>query len=129
MFSFIPIALAESPDATAVAQGQSGMVQIGLLVLMIAAFYFLLWRPQAKNAKMHREMIDNLKVGDEVVTAGGLRGKVKSIDDQVMIVALHPSWTEISLQKSSISSVLPRNTLSGESKSEPTKPEDSDNTQ
>jgi preprotein translocase subunit YajC len=52
------------------------------LVFMFAIFYFLLIRPQQKKAKEHRKLLDALKKGDQVVTAGGMHGKVSAIDDQ-----------------------------------------------
>jgi len=78
-------------DAFAMAgnQGQSGSASGGfegifMLLAMFAIFYFLLIRPQQKRAKQHKEMIDALKSGDQVVTAGGIHGKVVAIQDKVV---------------------------------------------
>lgn len=60
------------------------------LVFMFAIFYFLLIRPQQKKAKDHRALLDALKKGDQVVTAGGMHGKVSSLDDQVVTLEIAP---------------------------------------
>jgi len=74
-------------------QGQQGNASGGfegifMLVAMFAIFYFLLIRPQQKRAKQHKEMIDALKSGDQVVTAGGLHGKVVAVQDKVATVEI-----------------------------------------
>ena len=60
------------------------------LVFMFAIFYFLLIRPQQKKAKEHRALLDALKKGDQVVTAGGMHGKVSALDDQVVTLEIAP---------------------------------------
>ena len=74
-------------------QGQQGSASGGfegifMLLAMFAIFYFLLIRPQQKRAKQHKEMIDALKAGDQVITAGGLHGKVVSVQDKVVSVEI-----------------------------------------
>lgn len=64
-----------------VAQAFSGPV---MLLVMFGIFYFLLIRPQQKKAKEHRELLDSLKKGDLVVTAGGMHGKVTAIDEKIV---------------------------------------------
>lgn len=59
---------------------------IGMIVVLVIMFYFLLIRPQQKRMKEHREMINSLKKGDSVVTAGGLVGKVHDLKDEREIV-------------------------------------------
>lgn len=54
------------------------------LIFMFAIFYFLLIRPQQKKAKEHRTLLDSLKKGDQVITAGGMHGKVTAIDENVV---------------------------------------------
>ncbi len=68
--------------------GQSGYEGIIMLVIMFAIFYFLLIRPQQKRAKQHRQLIESLKVGDQVVTAGGLHGKVAAVQDSVITIEI-----------------------------------------
>ncbi|MDD2558917.1 MAG: preprotein translocase subunit YajC [Desulfuromonadaceae bacterium] len=62
-------------------QGYEGMI---MLVLMFAIFYFLLIRPQQKRAKQHRKLIESLKSGDNVITAGGIHGKIVTVQDDVI---------------------------------------------
>jgi len=58
------------------------------LILMFAIFYFLLIRPQQKKAKQHKEMIGNLKIGDRIVTNGGLYGNIVRMKDQTIIIEI-----------------------------------------
>ena len=60
------------------------------LVFMFAIFYFLLIRPQQKKAKEHKALLEGLKKGDQVVTAGGIHGKVTSLDDLVVTLEIAP---------------------------------------
>jgi preprotein translocase subunit YajC len=67
------------------ATGGLGAIQQFIpLVLMFAIFYFLLIRPQQKKAKEHRALLDNIKKGDQVITAGGVHGKVASVEDGIV---------------------------------------------
>ena len=68
--------------------GGSGLEGIFMLLAMFAIFYFLLIRPQQKRAKQHKEMIESLKSGDQVVTAGGIHGKVVSVLDKVVTLEI-----------------------------------------
>jgi preprotein translocase subunit YajC len=68
--------------------GGSGLEGIFMLVAMFAIFYFLLIRPQQKRAKQHREMIQALKSGDQVVTAGGIHGRVVTVQDSVVTLEI-----------------------------------------
>ncbi|MCA1905998.1 MAG: preprotein translocase subunit YajC [Desulfarculus sp.] len=61
-----------------------------MLVLMFAVFYFLLIRPQQKKAKQHKEMLSNLRKGDNVLTSGGLYGKITGITDNVVVLEVAP---------------------------------------
>ncbi|MDI6852210.1 MAG: preprotein translocase subunit YajC [Deltaproteobacteria bacterium] len=58
------------------------------MIFMVAIFYFLLIRPQQRKAKEHKQMLDNLKRGDRVVTAGGLIGEITSISDQTVTIEI-----------------------------------------
>ncbi len=62
-------------------QGAGGLAAFMPLIILIVIFYFLLIRPQQKRAKQHREMLNNLKKGDRVITSGGMYGNITSIDD------------------------------------------------
>ncbi|KTD06217.1 SecYEG protein translocase auxillary subunit [Legionella gratiana] len=83
-------------------------------LIMIAAifvlFYFMLIRPQNKRAKEHRDLVSNLKKGDEIITSGGILAKVVSLDEQYIKISL-AEGVEINLQKGAVSAVLPKGTL------------------
>ncbi len=66
--------------------GDAAMHNIVFMVLLFAIFYFLLIRPQQKQAKAHREMVDNLQRGDSVVTSGGIHGKIHRVEEDVVVV-------------------------------------------
>ncbi|NQV86923.1 MAG: preprotein translocase subunit YajC [Woeseiaceae bacterium] len=80
-----------------------------MMVLMFAAFYFLLIRPQQKKQKAHAELVSNLKIGDEVLTAGGILAKVSAVSDHYAVVTISDN-TEIKIQKASVSMVVPKGT-------------------
>lgn len=107
MSFLISDALAAAPATHAQGDGSFSLIMI---VAIFVLFYFMLIRPQNKRAKEHRELVSNLKKGDEIVTAGGILAKVISIDDQYLRVSLNEG-VEILLQRSSVSSVLPKGTL------------------
>ena len=72
--------------------------------------YFLMIRPENKRRKSHQEMLASLDLGEEVVTAGGILGKVSKISDQYIELSIADN-TKIKVQKTSISTVLPKGTL------------------
>lgn len=80
------------------------------LILMFVAMYFLMIRPQQKRAKEQKAMMDALAKGDEVVTAGGLLGKVAKVTDAYVTLEVS-SGTEIVVQKQSVTVLLPKGTL------------------
>lgn len=81
-----------------------------MMVLMFAAFYFLLIRPQQKKQKAHTELVSGLQVGDEILTAGGILGKVSGVSEHYAVVKINDD-TEIKIQKSSVSMVVPKGTV------------------
>jgi preprotein translocase subunit YajC len=81
--------------------GGSGMEGIIMLVVMFAIFYFLLIRPQQKRAKQHKELVNNLKAGDQVVTAGGIHGKIVAVQDALVTLEI-ASNVRIKISRSSI---------------------------
>lgn len=87
--------------------GTFSMVMIAAIFVL---FYFMLIRPQNKRAKEHRELISNIKKGDEIITVGGILGKVSTIDESYMKVTV-AEGIDIALQKNAVSSVLPKGTL------------------
>jgi len=107
------ISSAFTQTATAAAAGgdmQSTLMSMLPLLLMFAVLYFVMIRPQMKKQKEHRAMIDALAKGDEVVTAGGMLGKVSKIGDAYIGVEL-TAGVEVQLQRSAVIQVLPKGTL------------------
>ena len=81
-----------------------------LLFGFMILIYFLMIRPENKRRKTHQDMLTSLDVGEEIVTAGGILGKVTKINDQYIELSISDS-TKIKIQKTSISAVLPKGTL------------------
>lgn len=94
---------------TAGAEGGS-MINMILMLGMFVVLYFVMIRPQMKRQKEVKLMIEALAVGDEVVTAGGLMGKVTHIKDQYITVELVPG-TEVKMQRNAVTAVLPKGTI------------------
>ncbi len=92
------------------AQQGGGSSFLIMMALMFAAFYFLLIRPQNKKQKQHKELVAGLQVGDEVLTAGGILGKITGVSEHYAVVAVSDN-TEIKVQKASVSMVVPKGTF------------------
>ena len=108
---FISSAFAQTaPAAAAGGDMQSTLMSMLPLLLMFAVLYFVMIRPQMKKQKEHRAMIDTLAKGDEIVTAGGLLGKVSKIGDAYIGVEL-ASGVEVQMQRQAVVQVLPKGTL------------------
>ncbi len=84
--------------------GQQGYEGLIMLVLMFAIFYFLLIRPQQKRAKQHRELVGALKSGDQIVTAGGMHGKVVSVEETSATVEI-ATGVKVKMNRTSITEV------------------------
>lgn len=80
------------------------------IIAIFVVFYFLLIRPQQKRAKETKAMLDALQKGDEVVTAGGMVGRIIKIDAQYTSVEIAPN-VEITVQRGAISQLLPKGTI------------------
>lgn len=96
-------------QAPAAAQG-GGIESILLIVVMFGVMYFLMIRPQMKRAKEHKTMVDSLQKGDEVITAGGILGRITKVDDQYITVAVAEA-VEMQMQRAAIQTVLPKGTI------------------
>jgi preprotein translocase subunit YajC len=94
-------AFAMANNAAAQQGGRPGYEGIIMLVIMFAIFYFLLIRPQQKRAKQHKQLIESLKIGDQVVTAGGIHGKVAAIQDTVVTIEI-ATGVKIKINRSSV---------------------------
>ena len=112
MSFFISDALAEGGAAA----GQGGdpitalLFPIGLLVL----FYFFLIRPQSKRAKEHKSMVEALSKGDEVLTQGGILGKITKVSENFVTLEISDNVT-INVQKASVGSLMPKGTIKEQS--------------
>jgi preprotein translocase subunit YajC len=90
--------------------GGSDMLGLLPIVLMFVVLYFLMIRPQMKRAKEHKAMVEALQKGDEVVTAGGVVGRVSKVDENYIALNV-ASNVEITVQRASVQVVLPKGTL------------------
>ena len=88
----------------------SGFMSLLPLILIFVVFYFFLIRPQMKQAKEHKQMVEALAKGDEVVTSGGMLGKITKIGDSFIHVEIAPN-IEVKVQKHSVTAILPKGTL------------------
>jgi preprotein translocase subunit YajC len=107
---FISPAAADTMGPTA---GNSAAASFSLplmLVVFVAFIYFTVWRPQNKRAKEQRDMLNALTKGDEIVTTGGIAGKVSKITQTYIVLAVTDT-VEITVQKSAVATVLPKGTL------------------
>jgi preprotein translocase subunit YajC len=118
------ISNAYAQAAEAAPNAAAGGMNIMFIVLMFVVMYFLMIRPQMKRAKEHKTLLDALAKGDEIVTNGGIAGRVVAVGDnfvQVDIAAAHADGvalakaaaanTVVAVQKQAISTVLPKGTL------------------
>lgn len=101
----------DSAWAQAAGGGQaSGLSALLFPIGLIVVFYFLLIRPQQKKQKEHRQMVEALSAGDEIVTGGGVLGKVTEIGDQFLTVEI-ADRVQIKIQRHTIAAVLPKGTV------------------
>ena len=108
---FISSAIAQTaPAAAAGGDVQSSLMGMLPLVLMFVVLYFVMIRPQMKKAKEHKNMVEALAKGDEVVTAGGLLGKVTKLNEGFLTVEIS-TGVEVQLQRSAVVQVLPKGTI------------------
>jgi preprotein translocase subunit YajC len=87
-----------------------GLMSLLPLILIFVVFYFFLIRPQMKQAREHKQMVEALAKGDEVVTSGGLLGRITKIGDTFIHMEIAPN-TEVKIQKHSVTAVMPKGTI------------------
>lgn len=102
-------ALADTAAGGAAQQG-SPFSLIVMFAVFFLFFYFVMWRPQSKRAKEQRDLLNSLAKGDEVITSGGILGRILKITDQYVALTIHNS-TEMVVQKAAIVGALPKGTL------------------
>ncbi len=115
-FSGITNALAEvtqtaSTNTTPATTTQGSFLHmLPMLIIFVVVFYFLLVRPQTKRAKEQKQMLGNITVGDEVMTTGGIIGRITKIKDNYATLTVGKE-NEIIIQKGAIASILPKGTM------------------
>jgi preprotein translocase subunit YajC len=109
---FISSAFAQTAPAAAEAGGglQSTLMSMLPLILMFVVLYFVMIRPQMKKQKEHRAMIDALAKGDEIVTGGGMLGKVTKLGEGNITLEV-AAGVEIQVQRSAVVQVLPKGSI------------------
>ena len=108
---FISQAFAQAPAPAAAPDSFLGSLGSMLpLLLMFVVLYFVMIRPQMKRQKEHRQMVDKLAKGDEVVTSGGIAGRIDDVGESFLTVEI-ADGTKVKLQKGAVSAVLPKGTL------------------
>jgi preprotein translocase subunit YajC len=106
-------AYAQAADAAAGAAGADptgGLAGFLPIILMFLVLWFLMIRPQMKRAKEHKALVEALSKGDEVITGGGIAGKVAEVGDSFVQVEIAAN-TVVAVQKQTIVTVLPKGTL------------------
>lgn len=105
----MPVLISEAWAQGAAAPG-GGMESMLLIVLMFVVLYFLMIRPQMKRAKEHKAMIEALQKGDEVITSGGMLGRISKINENYATLEI-ASNVEIQVQRTAVQLVLPKGTI------------------
>jgi preprotein translocase subunit YajC len=106
MSFFISDAMAQGAEG----QQAPGLEMVFMLLAMFGIFYFLLIRPQQKKAKEHKNMVEALSKGDEIITNGGLLAKITDTDENFLTCKISDN-VEVKIQRHAIASVLPKGTI------------------
>jgi preprotein translocase subunit YajC len=107
---FISSAYAQAAPAAAAASGTSSLMSMLPLVLMFVVLYFIMIRPQMKRQKEQKAMIEALGKGDEVITTGGLLGKITKVGESYLSVEI-AGGVEVQCQRGAVVQVLPKGTV------------------
>jgi preprotein translocase subunit YajC len=109
MNSLIPDAMAQAAGGAPAGAGATPLIMMAVFVVI---FYFLLIRPQQKKQKEHQAMLSKIAAGDEVVTAGGILGKVIEVGDNFLTLEIADN-VRIKVQRFQVTSLVPKGTLKG----------------
>jgi preprotein translocase subunit YajC len=109
MNSLIPDAMAQ---ATGGAPAGAGAMPLIMMAVFVVIFYFLLIRPQQKKQKEHQAMLGKLAEGDEVVTAGGILGRIVEVGDQFLTLEIADN-VRIKVQRFQVTTLVPKGTIKG----------------
>ena len=104
------IEAAHAADGAAAAAGPSMVGQLVMLGGFVLIFWLLIWRPQSKRTKEHKNLLAAISKGDEVVTTGGILGKVTNVTDDFITLQVADNM-ELNFQKSSVAASLPKGTI------------------
>jgi len=107
MSFFISDALAEGAVSAGGAESALGFIP---LIVIFIIFYFLIIRPQVKRAKEHKKLTGSVSKGDEVVTGGGLLGKIVDVNDNFVSLEISDG-VEVKIQRQSVASLVPKGTI------------------
>ena len=108
------ISVAHAQTAAAAADPTGGFMQLLPMILMFVVLWFLMIRPQMKKAKEHQKMVGELQKGDEVVTQGGMAGRIVKVGENYVsleVAVFKESPVEVQIQKQAIGTLLPKGTL------------------
>lgn len=117
MSFFISDAMADATGAAVASAPQSPdplaslILPIGLVIL----FYFFLIRPQSKRQKEHKQMVADLKKGEEVLTSGGILGKISSINDDFITLEIAKD-VSLTMQRNAVQTIMPKGTIKEQNK-------------
>jgi preprotein translocase subunit YajC len=108
MFELL-IPLARATDE-AVPQGRALPLDLFIIIAFALVFYLIVWRPQSKRNKEHKELVAGLEKGDEIIAGGGLVGKIVKVEDQFIVLEAG-TGVELKLQRSAVVQALPKGTI------------------
>lgn len=115
MSFFISDAIAEAtPAAGAAAQAPDPLMSLILPIGLVVLFYFFLIRPQSKRQKEHRKMVSELQKGEEVLTSGGILGKITNVNDDFVTLEIAKD-VSLKIQKSAVQTIMPKGTIKDQS--------------
>lgn len=113
MSFFISDAIADAgANAAAAGQAPDPLASLILPIGLVVLFYFFLIRPQSKRQKEHKQMVADLKKGEEVLTSGGILGKISNIDDDFITLEIAKE-VSLTIQKNAVQTIMPKGTIKG----------------
>ena len=116
MSFFISDAMAEAgANAANTTSGADPLASLILPIGLVVLFYFFLIRPQSKRQKEHRQMVSDLQKGEEVITSGGILGKVTNVNDDFVTLEI-ANDVSLNVQKNAIQTIMPKGTIKEQNK-------------
>lgn len=115
MSFFISDAIAQAAEPATTAGQADPLASLLLPIGLVVLFYFFLIRPQSKRQKEHRQMVADLQKGEEIITSGGILGKVTNINDDFITLEIAKDVT-LNIQKNAVQTIMPKGTIKDQSK-------------